>query len=116
MTLSSLARSFALCLLVACGSSGTDTGECVDLCEEAQAGDCTSVTGNCNSFCEAVDGVQDEAGCTAERAAYQSCLAAGANVCDNDCAADETDLTDCLTEFCAANLSNPDCQTLINSF
>jgi hypothetical protein len=117
MSLTSLVRVFALSLVVACGGSdGTDTGECFDLCTEAQAGDCTSVTGNCTSFCEALDGVQDDSGCTSERSSYQSCLAGGSAVCDNDCDGEETALTDCLTDFCSQNLGNPDCQTLINSF
>lgn len=121
MKLSSLVgssiRVSCLVMLVACGGGdGLDTGECIDLCTEAQAGDCTGIAGNCTSFCEAVDGVQDEAGCTSERSAYQACLSVGANVCDNECDAQETVLTDCLADFCAANLSNADCQTLINSF
>ncbi len=116
MQLTSFVRVLAFATLVACGSDGTDTGECVDLCTEAQAGDCTSVTGNCSAFCNAVDGVQDQAGCTDERATYQSCLAANADVCANDCDGEETALTDCLADFCANNLNNQDCQTLIQSF
>ncbi len=117
MTLSSLVRTFALCLVVACGSDdGTDTGECVDLCSDAQAGSCTSITGSCTTFCNALDGVQDESGCTSDRAAYQSCLSGGVDVCDNNCDAAEGALEDCLTDFCAANLTNPDCQALANSF
>jgi hypothetical protein len=109
--------TFAFSILVACGGSdGTDTGECVDLCTDAQAGSCTTVQGSCSSFCNALDGVQDESGCTAERASYQSCLAEGADVCSNDCDAEEGALEDCLTDFCAQNLTNQDCQALANSF
>ena len=117
MQLSSIVRAFACCLLVACGSSdGTDTGECVDLCSEAQDGDCTSITGNCSAFCDALDGVQDEANCTSQRASYQSCLANGADVCDNNCDSQETTLSNCLTSYCLTRTDDPDCETLINSF
>ncbi len=116
MTLSLLVRT-ALCLVVACGGGdGTDTGECVDLCTDAQAGDCTAIEGSCSAFCNALDGVQDAAGCTSERASYQSCLSGGVAVCDNDCDGEEAALTDCLTEFCSANVTNQDCQTLASSF
>lgn len=116
MRLSSL-RMLAVSILVACGGSdGTDTGECVDLCSDAQAGSCTSIQGSCSSFCDALDGVQDESGCTSERASYQACLADGADVCANNCDGEEAALEDCLTDFCAQNLTNQDCQALANSF
>lgn len=110
-------RVLAFSFLVACGGSdGTDTGECVDLCSDAQAGSCTTIQGSCSAFCNALDGVQDEAGCTSERASYQSCLAGGDDVCANDCDGEEDALTDCLTDFCISAPTNQDCQTLSNSF
>lgn len=117
MQLSSIVRALTFCLLAACGGSdGTDTGECVDLCTEAQAGDCTSITGSCTAFCNALDGVQDEANCKSQRASYQSCLADGADVCDSDCGALEASLSNCLANYCLTQSDNADCDTLINSF
>ncbi len=117
MRLSSLFRTVAFSFLVACGGSdGTDTGECVELCSDAQAGSCTSIQGSCTTFCNALDSVQDESGCTSERASYQACLGDGADVCDNDCDGEEAALEDCLTDFCAQNLTNEDCQALASSF
>lgn len=117
MKLSSIVRALTFCVVAACGGSdGTDTGECVDLCTEAQAGDCTSIEGNCSAFCDALDGVQDEANCTSQRASYQSCLADGVDVCDNDCGVEETTLSNCLANYCLTRADEPDCATLINSF
>jgi hypothetical protein len=103
--------------LAACGGDGEgSTGDCIDLCTEAQAGDCTSVNGNCTSFCTALDGVQGPSNCTSQRNAYESCLEQGANVCDNDCAALESSLSNCVGTYCQANPTNADCQTLAASF
>ena len=98
------------------GCGGDDTGNCVDLCTEAQAGDCTSIEGSCSAFCTALDGVQDDAGCADQRETYQSCLNATANVCSNNCAAAETSLGNCIAVYCATHQANADCQVLASSF
>lgn len=117
MQLSSILRGLFLCSVIACGGGGgTSTADCVDLCTEAQAGQCTSISGNCSAFCDALDAVDDPAGCADEHAAYESCLEGGSNVCDNNCDAQEADLSNCVGTYCAANSGDPDCQTLINSF
>ena len=103
--------------LAACGGDGEgSTGDCVDLCTEAQAGDCTSVEGSCSSFCTALGNVQGPSNCTSQRNAYESCLEQGAAVCDNDCDAQENTLAACVTTYCQANPTNADCQTLAASF
>jgi hypothetical protein len=102
-------------VLAGCGDSGS-TADCVDLCTDAQAGDCTAITGSCASFCTALDNVQGPSNCTSQRNAYQGCLDGGANVCANDCDAQETALGVCIGSFCQANPNNPDCVTLEASF
>jgi hypothetical protein len=99
-------------LLAGCGGGKS----CEDLCSEAQAGNCTSIRGNCRSFCNALDGVQGPAGCTDEREAYQSCLDDGDNVCTNSCGVLENTLAQCLSAYCAQNQTNVDCQILVGSF
>jgi hypothetical protein len=92
-----------------------DEASCVDMCEEAQARDCTSIKGNCSDFCAAALNVEEESGCGPEREAYQDCLEA-ADVCDNACGAREDDYSTCLGNHCLGNMGTPDCKTLINSF
>ena len=99
-------------LLVGCGG-GKD---CVDLCTEAQAGQCTSITGSCTSFCNALDAVQGPANCESQRNAYEACLDDGDAVCSNSCGATESSLSSCVGTYCLANSSNPNCQTLLQSF
>jgi hypothetical protein len=99
-------------LFAACGGDA----DCADLCTEAQAGDCTSVVGNCGSFCAALDGVQGDANCVSQRTAYESCLNEGDSVCVNDCDSEETALSNCIAAFCINNQSDPDCITLAGSF
>src|SRR5689334_15801572 len=60
-----LAFASMVVLAAACGDDGGDGdedddgssggGDCTSLCTEAQAGDCTRVTGNCGNFCDALD-------------------------------------------------------------
>lgn len=99
------------------GGGGGGNRSCTALCEEAQDGSCTSITGDCTAFCAAIDNSQEAAGCTAEVETYRSCQNASANVCDDPgCGTEENDLSMCYTTYCAANLDDPDCMTLINSF
>ncbi|OIP36977.1 MAG: hypothetical protein AUK47_14385 [Deltaproteobacteria bacterium CG2_30_63_29] len=102
---------------VACDDGGGVVGgDCTSLCTEAQVGDCTAIKGNCGNFCAALDAKQGAAGCTDLRTAYISCLNQGANVCDINCDTQENALSSCMGNYCAQNLSDPDCQTLIGSF
>lgn len=89
--------------------------DCRQLCKEGQDKDCTTVTGDCGDFCEALTNVQDDAGCTDEREAYSGCLN-DEGVCASSCDSDESALTSCVTAYCLGHSSEPDCMTLINSF
>jgi hypothetical protein len=93
--------------------AGTEAS-CVDLCQEAQAEDCTAIEGDCGNFCEAAFNVEDDSGCGDEREAYQSCLE-DQEVCSNACGALENDWSTCLGTHCLTRMDDPDCQTLINS-
>lgn len=108
-----LAALVASSTFTACDDSGPVLG-CVDLCSEAQAGNCTFITGNCGDFCSALTNVQGDASCTDERESYESCLNSDA-VCDASCDDEEGALTNCLITFCIANSSNADCATLTAS-
>jgi hypothetical protein len=118
MQLSTSLRSIVVCLFMACGAGGgvAQTANCVDLCDEAQDGNCTSVTGNCSAFCDALDAVESPANCTSQRDSYQSCLDRGVDVCDTACDSQESALSNCLANYCVTRQSDPDCVTLIGSF
>jgi hypothetical protein len=107
--ISSLAATLAL---EACNEGELD---CKQLCDQGQDEDCTSITGDCGEFCNALTNVQDEAGCADEREAYSACLN-DEGVCSNSCNGTESDLTNCLTMYCATRLTEPDCMTLAGSF
>jgi hypothetical protein len=89
--------------------------DCQQLCDDGQAEDCTSITGDCGDFCDALTNVQDESGCNDEREAYSDCLN-DEGVCSNSCNSVESALTTCLTNYCATRLAEPDCMTLVASF
>jgi hypothetical protein len=107
-----LASTLATALAPACNDGELD---CRQLCNEAQDKDCTSITGDCGDFCEALTNVQDDSGCADEREAYSDCLN-DKGVCAGECNGAETALTTCLGTYCAGHASEPDCMTLINSF
>jgi len=109
--------TFLVSALVGAIAPACNEGEldCRGLCEEGQDKDCTSITGDCGDFCEAMTNVQDESGCGDEREAYADCLN-GEGVCSSDCNGDEDALTTCLTAYCATRLTEPDCMTLAASF
>jgi hypothetical protein len=109
--------TFLVSALVGAIAPACNEGEldCRGLCEEGQDKDCTSITGDCSDFCEAMTNVQDESGCGDEREAYADCLN-GEGVCSNDCNGDEDALTDCLIAFCLTHAADPDCVTLTASF
>lgn len=98
---------------VAVGCS--DEASCVSLCEEAQEGDCTEVSGSCSSFCSALIDVEEPAGCSMERESYDNCLGAEARVCDTSCDAQERALTQCLLPYCFGNASDPNCRALVEA-
>jgi hypothetical protein len=101
-------------LLVPFACTG-DEANCVDLCEEGQAKDCTAIKGSCSAFCDALLNVEDEAGCADERKTYQDCLNAQPDVCDG-CSAAENALSDCVATFCVGSTSDADCHTLLAAY
>jgi hypothetical protein len=88
---------------------------CRQLCEDGQDEDCTTITGDCTDFCDAVTNLQDESGCADEREAYDDCLNEE-GVCSNSCNAAESAFTNCYTNYCATRLDTADCMTLAESF
>jgi hypothetical protein len=96
--------------------SGGGNRACPALCSEAQAGDCTTVTGDCDAFCTAIERAAPKAGCDDERVAYKACLNSEELVCNAGCSSSEDALTDCMTPYCLQNSSDPDCVTLLASF
>ena len=97
--------------LAACGSR-----DCVDLCEEGQEGNCTAIAGNCTDFCDALDAVQDDAGCGSDSDAYQECLDSESAVCDADCDREENDLASCVASYCISHPDDDNCLTLVASY
>ena len=115
-----LAGALALGGVAACSSSSSSGsssgGDCGSLCRAAQAGNCTSIKGNCANFCAAIAAVNGPANCTSQYGAYESCLGTPATVCANSCSSKETALTNCLTPYCAAHFNDANCVTLAGSF
>jgi hypothetical protein len=86
---------------------------CQDLCEEAQADGCTSISGDCGKFCDAADNINDDAGCDSSRDAYEECLNEESNVCDANCDTQESAYGNCIFDFCSNKPSNNDCEDLL---
>lgn len=107
-----LASVFVGAIAPACNEGELD---CRGLCNEGQDKDCTSITGDCDDFCESLTNVQDESGCADERESYADCLN-GEGVCSSDCDDEEDSLTSCLVTYCTPRATEPDCMTLIASF
>jgi hypothetical protein len=104
---------------VACSDDpgdGERGASCTTLCQESQAGACTSIKGNCSAFCSAVDSTSPKANCVSQRDAYRSCLNSKDNPCAASCNGPERELTNCLSVYCATNSTQADCKTLTSSF
>lgn len=103
-----------LCVLL--GAAACQSKDCVELCEEGQAGDCTTVDGDCGAFCGALDRVKEPAGCGSAYDDYDGCLNGSSAVCDSDCGLEEATLQQCVGSYCVAHAGDADCQTLQASF
>jgi hypothetical protein len=86
--------------------------ECTAGCQAAVDAQCAPIGCECSDFCDAALSVED---CSDEEGFYFECAGAQANPCDAEtaCADEQQALTDCITNYCLANLSAPECQTLI---
>lgn len=98
------------------GAGNDRNASCTTLCQESQAGNCTSIKGDCSAFCGAVDSAAPKASCIAQRDAYRSCLNSKENACQASCNGPERNLTNCLSTYCAQSSGQADCQTLTSSF
>ncbi len=114
------AGMLVIAALTACGSSSGNGGgsgaDCNSLCTAAQAGKCTTITGNCGQFCSALAALDSEASCGSEYDAYESCLGTPATVCGNSCGAQAMALENCLTPYCTAHSSESNCTTVAGAF
>jgi hypothetical protein len=105
-----------------CGNSDdSSTGSarnlsCTQLCTEGQSGNCTTIKGDCASFCDALGRNAPLSKCTAQQSAYEGCLNAAATTCGASCDAQDNALSSCVGAYCASNLADADCKTLIASF
>jgi hypothetical protein len=116
MTRTASKLAIALAVVLAALVQGCGGKSCVDLCTQAQAGSCTSVRGNCSSFCNALGEVKGPASCGTAYDEYQTCLSRGSDVCANSCGSQESALTTCVTTYCVAHPSDANCTTLAASF
>jgi hypothetical protein len=98
------------------GSSGGSGADCVSLCSASQAGQCTTITGDCGTFCSALTVVDSEANCESEYDAYESCLGTPATVCGNSCGAQAQALQNCVDPYCGAHSSESSCVTIAGAF
>jgi hypothetical protein len=83
----------------ACGDS------LVDVCEEAQDNQCTTISGDCSAFVDALDRISSAAACSSEYDQYESCATGQSDVCtiDSACSGKETALGICIAPYCLAN-------------
>ncbi len=102
-------------ILAGCGDDG-GSRSCAVLCSEAQAGDCTSITGDCVEVCAALERQEGPSGCAAKNELYQSCLNSQPHVCDVDCDDPGNALASCLGVYCLTRMGEADCQVLIGAF
>jgi hypothetical protein len=106
----------ALFASAGCSDDDSGGGDCTSLCTQAQAGSCTSITGNCGNFCTALAAVNGPASCASQYSAYISCLNTGVTVCANSCDGQESALSTCVGTYCAGHMTDANCATLIASF
>jgi hypothetical protein len=107
---------FVVALFASAGcSDDSGGGDCSSLCTQAQAGSCTTISGNCGNFCSALGAVTGPASCTSQYNAYEGCLGSGATACATDCDAQENALTTCVATYCAAHSTDANCLTIIGS-
>ncbi len=95
---------------------GCGSKDCAELCNEAQAGNCTSIKGDCSAFCSALDAVKGPANCVSQADSYTDCLSNESNVCDMSCGAQETSLEACMGVYCFLHPADANCKTLVASF
>jgi hypothetical protein len=118
MRMAILGASLLVAVLAACGSSTSSSSgaDCTSLCNAAQMGNCTTITGNCGTFCSSLSTVVSEASCTSAYNSYESCLGTPATVCANSCGAQDQALQNCVNPYCAAHTTDTNCQTVAGSF
>ncbi len=114
-SLAAFLAAAASVLAVACSSGAGDI--CRTYCKDAQARQCTTIKGDCNTFCSAVDTVAGEGSCTSQEDAYTSCLNQG-DTCTGDarCGSQKNAFSNCATAYCVGHLSEASCQTIAASF
>lgn len=89
--------------------------DCVSLCKEGQSGNCTSIKGDCQAFCDALTRNVAVSNCAEQKSAYYGCLNAAATTCAASCDSQDTSLQTCVGAYCTKNLTDADCKTLISS-
>jgi hypothetical protein len=103
----------ALCL-AACDGGGGGGASCEDICLDAQALSCTTIS-DCYEFCDVSQSLAAKAQCQAEYNALHSCSQSTPTCSiDNVCASQENAFESCLVPFCYANPSDADCIAAAN--
>jgi hypothetical protein len=102
--------------LLGFAGQGCGSRDCVELCNEGQAGNCTSIKGNCSAFCSALDAVEGPANCTSQSDGYTDCLSQESNVCDSSCGSTESSLGSCMAVYCLLHPTDSNCKILLASF
>jgi hypothetical protein len=84
---------------------------CESHCSDAQAGNCTTITGDCGIFCSSLDEVSSKGNCETQYNNYEACLDQGP-VCSQDCGGQQTALASCAVTYCLTNSSDINCGTI----
>jgi hypothetical protein len=103
-------------LLAAVVVMGCGKPSCTELCEEAEGRGCNTFvlgTGSCAGDCALAERLADKSGCGAQKDARIDCEAMQEDICEVGCSAEDSALTSCVTPFCVANPSDPDCVALL---
>ena len=110
-----LALSFVA--VIGTAAAGCGGADCVSLCEESEERDCKTLNGDCTNVCNAGESLAAKADCDDQRVAYLECVADD-DICTADarCQSRLQGFFDCATPYCLANLSDGDCQTIVDAF
>jgi hypothetical protein len=96
--------------LAAAGAVGCKS-QCESLCSDAQAGNCTAITGDCGIFCSSIQTVASEGNCETQYNNYEACLDQGP-VCSQDCTGQQAALSTCAGAYCLGHTGDTNCQTI----
>jgi len=101
-----------LTIAAACSSSSSppdSTGDCISVCNGEITRSCTNIA-NCNTYCDAIEGVASTGNCVTQVNAYIACAKTAA-VCavKSTCGDQNSAYGSCAATYCDANTTDTNC-------